>query len=123
MVKEYCFCAFSTATLRTMVRRCRYGRISTIDLGYSCDIAWRMAIVGWCLHTVLNYIKEKTMKIIENIGNHTSESIINVEIIAAAVIGGGALLNGGKTGPNNCAKWMLVSRIPRASAPPPFFFF
>ena len=63
------------------------------------------------------------MKIIENIGNHTSESIINVEIIAAAVIGGGALLNGGKTGPNNCAKWMLVSRIPRASAPPPFFFF
>ena len=44
------------------------------------------------------------MKIIENIGSYTTESIIDVEIIAAAVIGGGALLNGGKPVPNYCAK-------------------
>ena len=36
------------------------------------------------------------MKIIGKMNNYTNEAIINVEIIAAAVIGGGALLYGGK---------------------------
>ena len=63
-----------------------------------------MSVVEWGLHTVLNYMKEKTMKIIEDMNNYTNETIINVEIIAAAVIGGGALLYGGKAVLNYCAK-------------------
>ena len=44
------------------------------------------------------------MKIVDNMGNFTNEKIINVEIIAAAVIGGGALLDGGKAVLNYCTK-------------------
>ena len=50
---------------------------------------WYASIAGWMLSNVLNSIEEATMKVIEKMNNY-----INIEIIATAVVGAGALLYG-----------------------------
>jgi len=62
------------------------------SLGGSCDQSvWCASIVEWALHTVQNYIKESTMKIIER---YINAECINVEFVATAAVWAGALLYG-----------------------------
>ena len=69
----------------------RYSKIY-YSLGGSCDQSvWCASIVEWALHTVQNYIKESTMKIIER---YINAECINVEFVATAAVWAGALLYG-----------------------------
>lgn len=50
---------------------------------------WYASIAGWMLSSILTNIKESIMKAIEKVNNY-----VNVEIIATAVVGAGAILDG-----------------------------